>query len=426
MKANLKPVNSKHEILTPDYELSIANVKSTLLKLLGVELPKDFYTFFEKSEFRKHITDLNLHDTNIQVLLIVDTVGINQLKTFFPRIATIHNELGGFQLSSVFPTVTSSALVSIYTGKPPFKHGILGQKIYFSELGAIVNTLEYTASSGKDLLFKAGVNPKALMWTDRLSDISVDEEIKFVELSHSHILNTGLSRFLYEDIDCYGYQTIIDGFSKLYQIVEKYKDEKCIISFYLGDFDHLGHVHGSHSWEYSIHASYFERTFILTIKKLRDLSNVAVSFVSDHGGVSLGKIVEFSKSDLDKINELTRMRVGKSGRVLHFYLKNSKHENELLTFLESKIGELGVIVGYEWLRKNRIIRKSEVKDDKIRCRVGDYVLIPSSNTSVKFEYSSKHEILKPEMGSHGGLTHEELLVPYFIAPVSEVARLLEV
>ncbi len=426
MKANIKPVNSKYEIMTPDYELSIANVKPTLLKLLGVELPKGFYTFFEKSEFRKHVEDVNLHGTNVQVLLIVDTVGVNQLKTFFPRIAAIHSELGGFHLSSVFPTVTSSALVSIYTGKPPFKHGVLGQKIYFGELGAIVNTLEYTASSGKDLLFKAGVNPKALMWADRLSDLFMDEKVKFVELSHSHILNTGLSRFLYGDVDCYGYQTIIDGFSKLYQIVEKYKDETCIVSFYLGDFDHLGHVHGSHSWEYSMHASYFEKAFILTIKKLRGLPNVAVSFVSDHGGVSLGKIVEFSKSDLDRINEFTGMRVGKSGRVLHFYLKNQKHEDELLSFLESKIGEFGVIVEYEWLKKNRIIRKGEVKDGKIRCRLGDYVLIPSGNVSIRFEHSGRHEMLRPEMGSHGGLTHGELLVPYFIAPVSEVARLLEV
>lgn len=62
----------------------------------------------------------------------------------------------------------------------------------------------------------------------------------------------------------------------------------------------------------------------------------------------------------------------------------------------------------------------------MRNRVGDYVLIPSGNVSIKFESGGKHEMLRPEMGGHGGLTREELLVPYFIAPVSEVARLLEV
>jgi len=424
LNANLRIIDQKHEIYTPDYVFSVSYVKTTILDLLSVELPKNYRTFLENQKFKKHASDFNLFDANVHILIIVDAVGLDQFKTCFPVISKIHKALGGFTLSSVFPTVTSSVLTSIYTGKHPFEHGIIGHKVYFRELGAILNTLEYTASSGKDLLYKAGVDAKALMWAERLSDY-FNDDVKFVELAHSHIINTGLSRFLYENVTCYGYQTITDGFSKLIQIVEKFKDEKTVVSFYIGDFDHLGHVHGPHSWEYNFHASYFEEIFVKTLKMLKDLPNVALSFVSDHGGISLAKVIEFSKSELDKIKELTGVRVGRSGRILHFYLSNGDEEG-FIEFTESKINGWGMLVSYKWLKKHHIIGKSLTGDRELKTRIGDYVLIASKNISFRFDSKEKLEMLKPEMGGHGGLTREELLVPYFISPVSEVARLLEV
>ena len=132
------------EQIPPDYSRSICSVLPTALNAIGVKLPGGYRLLDIPKISRKKYDRL--------FFFFLDSLGLEACKKsggLFSRLFKPH----GVSLTSVFPSITSTALCSIYTGLPPARHGILGHKIYFDEIRSVVDVLRMeTPAAGRSLI----------------------------------------------------------------------------------------------------------------------------------------------------------------------------------------------------------------------------------------------------------------------------------
>jgi len=77
------------------------------------------------------------------VLVLLDALGLSTLWWHRERAEwMLHNASETRILSSVAPSTTATALVSLATGTVPAVHGVSGYRVYLKELGSIVKTFE--------------------------------------------------------------------------------------------------------------------------------------------------------------------------------------------------------------------------------------------------------------------------------------------
>jgi predicted AlkP superfamily pyrophosphatase or phosphodiesterase len=376
------------------------------------------------------------------VVILVDTLGFTKLQEvsnwLFPIVKS-----QGFQLSSTCPTITSTCLMSAHTGLTPCEHGIVGHKIYIPEYDNIIDFLKMSPIDFKtrDSLMKSGINYHKLSWSPSLYDLMDRNLIAHVGLVHHRILNTGLSNLLVDpkirtDI---GYANMIDLFSKAKKIIKnkskgKISQPKMLLNIYIGYLDELSHLYGPNSQEYLAGFHYFEIRLLEFIKALEKngLSEKTTFFLfSDHGQVTIDKILAFTKKDIEHLSRYLSFRPGRSGRAIHFYIK-PEFLDEAKNFLSNFIGDKGFVYNFHDVvdflgcpaSNNHNIKRLQERfgDLIIFLKPGYHLDLPKPKKEKKLDWIDRLMSPTVKFGSHGSLTLDELVVPCLASNVSKIAQ----
>ena len=113
-----------NKIMLPNYNKSILNLITSILKKYNVT--SDFSELTEIKEL------INKNYNNI-VLVILDGMGENILTNNSPKGLFNRNKL--CNITSVFPTTTTAAMTTYYSGKPPIETAWIAWTQYFKEYG---------------------------------------------------------------------------------------------------------------------------------------------------------------------------------------------------------------------------------------------------------------------------------------------------
>jgi predicted AlkP superfamily pyrophosphatase or phosphodiesterase len=149
------------EFIYPCYEnYCFSNIPSAILYLFGLRKNSSFSGILDKAE----ITPANSKKV---VVLLIDGFGYKQLLKYAEKYVFLKrfNEKGVVApITTVFPSTTAATLTTINSGLTPQEHGLPEWRVYFDELDKIIVTLPFTplGEEGKDILLKAGVDPKIL------------------------------------------------------------------------------------------------------------------------------------------------------------------------------------------------------------------------------------------------------------------------
>lgn len=409
-------------LFKPNYKRCIHMVLPTALSFLGFRLPEKEYAFLsDNKSLRKSMEDSSCFDVEKVIIVVADSVGVGQFrKSSF--LADIYRELNGFQLSSVFPTITSTALSSIHLAATPGVHGIFGHKIFFKELGAVVDTLKMSTLSygARDALVRVGIDVRALTYCTSPYDLVEQQGIQHVELLEDEIAGTGLSNMIYKKQVAHGFNNLIDAFSMARRVLEEHNGKKVILNLYTGILDSLSHKYGPYSEEYAIGMRFLEDNIRRMIQSLRDdiAEKTTFIFLSDHGQDPIDAKLEiaFSKDEIEGLGKLLRAPIGKSGRVLHFYSRKDS-EDELMKVLHDKIGEQGYLLTFEEAVRNLVGRT--VNLEMSRLRLGDILVVLKSGVNAEIKREEfRNEWEEQFCGSHGSTTLNELTVPFVSGRVS--------
>ena len=148
----------KKELVLPNYNNSILNTITSILKHYNVETSHKSLEILDKR--------LEKNYKNV-VLLVLDGMGEHILKKLSPNGYFAQNELTC--VTSVFPSTTTAALTTYYSGKPPYETGWIAWSQYFKEYGRALDMLSHKESYKGEIIkdakidvFKTLVNYKTI------------------------------------------------------------------------------------------------------------------------------------------------------------------------------------------------------------------------------------------------------------------------
>ena len=125
----------KKNINLPDYNHCILNTITSILKYYNVKTNHNSLNSLDNI--------LNKQYKNV-VLLILDGMGEHILNNLSPNGFFANNKIDC--VTSVYPSTTTAALTTYYSGKPPYETGWIAWSQYFKEYGRPIDMLSHRES----------------------------------------------------------------------------------------------------------------------------------------------------------------------------------------------------------------------------------------------------------------------------------------
>ncbi len=377
------------ELVLPNYEHSILNLITSILKNYNVPT--------EHKSLKVLDERLNKKYKNV-VFLILDGMGEHILNNVSPNGFFMKNKIDC--ITSVYPSTTTAALTTYYSGKPPYETGWIAWSQYFKEYGRALDMLPHRESYNGDSIekakidvFKTVVNYKTIF--EQIEEAS--PEIKAYEITPSYSDKRSLRSIRADSID-----EIISSIKMLSNIPE----EKFIFA-YCDKPDSELHKFGTTSDEV--------KNFIQeTENKIENLSNViskdTILIISaDHGHKDIKQA--YTLLDYPEIQECLIMPPSLESRVVTFWVKEDMKE-----IFEERFNN--IFKGKFWLmKKEEFLDKHFLgygkKHPKIDDFIGNYIALSISDSIIRLEtFLADGKPVKKS--THCGLTKEEMEVPLII------------
>lgn len=393
----LKRIEDDTGGLRPHYErYSLIGVVGTIAELFGAEP-------WGPSLFK----ELGLKPAEKVVSFIVDGLGYLKLEELMEKGLV---DLSRFQsympITSVFPPTTTTALTSLSTGVSPIVHGVLGYRLYLPEVGAVVNMIKLsTPGAPNESAKNAGLDLERFVEVptiyERLNDIGV----KTVLFLPKYIVNSGLSGILYRGVsETVPYLSLSDLMYLIRGVLSQ--SGKLLLGVYWPLTDSVAHLYGPDSEPFEREVTFFFE--VLNRDLLEKAKGATVLVTADHGFVGIDPKADVIDCRSEPVmREMLLVPPVGDLRAAYFFLRKGK-KGELARYLQEKFpDEFLLMSSEEALGKG--LWGLETPDERVRVRIGD--LIALSQGKKLFLWPEGEEEFKLR-GMHGGITREELLVPF--------------
>ena len=399
----------------PDYGRALTRVMPTLFELLGVP-PNG------GPSLAGVLPAASPRSAQKVLLVCIDAFGFKELAGS-GRFKSLYPEYGTW-ITSVFPTITSCALSSLYQALPPARHGITGHVIWKDIPGAVVDMLRGHVIGAHASLEDAGFNLNGWKREPGLLDNPPGNGLNGYQILDRHIVGSGLSSFIYGQTSLVGSHGNVEALAKAGRILSDM--ERGWVGAYIHDLDTASHVMTGDSPESGLVVRHIEDALAHMAMTLPgDVAReTAVMVVADHGQSNITQRIPLYGEPLEWLGAHTRA-IGNSGRVMHVYLKAPDDEARVLAWLAEFIGNRGRVFPFEQAKGlTGPPLDSNTQDPEhdrwVRQSLGDLVVIledgwnwekrpPSPGSS---SYESRL------VSQHGALSWNEVFVPFLCAPLT--------
>ena len=394
--------------LHPVYNgLSILNLPASLSKWLGAgDLHHPAIDIPELDEFADGVEQV--------VCVLIDAVALHRFQQWISKpgskLATWTNRglLGA--LTSIVPSTTSAALTTLWTGRSPAEHGILGYEIFLKEYGLIANMITHAPASfdGRaGLLYSAGLDPEQFLPVETIGPHFQRADVDVHAFLHYGISGSGLSRMHYPAVNAHSFAHPSDLWIAVRTLANQSLDSKRLLWVYYGGVDGLSHRHGPDSEQAG--AEFLDFTNTMVGEFLEEISSTVspmtmVVLLADHGQLTTHKDPHYELGNHpDLVRRLHMMPTG---------------ENRL-PYLYTRPGQTAAVEEYlerTWPSAFTSLPSSHALEaglfgpgtpsPRSRDRLGDLTVI--THQDAYLWWAAKEN---PLIGRHGGVSQEEMLVP---------------
>ena len=379
----------KNDILMPDYNHSILGLITSILKYYNVETNHKSLEKIDKILEKKY---------NNIVFIVLDGLGENILNIVDSNGYFSENKID--LVTSVYPSTTTAALTTYYSGKPPFETGWIAWSQYFKEYGRAVDMLQHRESYLHEDLSKARMNvfENIVNYETIFEKIEkASPDVKAFELMPSYSDRRSRRSIRTDNID-----EIIDNI----ELLTKIPDKKFMMA-YSDKPDGLLHKYGTTSTEVKEFVLEAETKIKNLREKLDDDTLIIVS--ADHGHKDIDKY--YSILDYPKILDCLFMPISFESRFVGFWVKEDKKKEFEEEFNKEFGEEFWLLKKEEFLEKN-FLGFGE-KHPKVDDFLGNYVAISTAGSMIQIEtFLVEGKGLKKS--THCGLSREEMEVPIFV------------
>lgn len=376
-------------IILPNYDHSILNTITSILKYYNVETNHKSLEKLDKELQKKY--------KNV-VFMILDGMGEHILTPISPKGYFKQNELEC--VTSVYPSTTTAALTTYYSGKPPYETGWIAWSQYFKEYGRALDMLKHKESyKGEDIKgAKIDVFKEIVNYTPIFEQIEkASPNVKAYELEPTYTDKRAKRSIRADNID-----EIIENIEMLCEN----PGEKFILA-YCDNPDGLLHKYGTDSIEVS---NYIKETEQKIEKMCENLDEETIVIISaDHGHKNIEKA--YTMLDYPEIQECLILPPSLESRTIAFWVKEDM-KNQFEERFNSVFGkEFLLMTKEEFLQKNLL--GFGKKHPKIDDFIGNYIAMSTSSSIIRIEtFLADGKPVKKS--THCGLTKEEMEVPLIV------------
>jgi hypothetical protein len=363
--------------------------------------------------------DTLVGDAKKVVLVLLDALSFSRFKEWMSSSSLENSFLEGgslFPLTSVTPSTTSTALTTIWTGRSPAEHGILGYELFLREFGMVANMITHSPAAlakPAGMLYQAGFNPEKALPVPNLGPQLSSAGVETFALLPRHIMYSGLSRMHYPQVDIYGYTTVRDLWHGAKQLFDLPLPNRRLIWIYFDALDALSHQYGPD-------ADQVRTEFLTFMQSMRDILIDGISapvggrsilmIISDHGQISTPDNPHFDLSKHPSLTNCLHMQPAGEHRLAYLYIRPGQKE------------AVREYVDRTWPRAFQTLDSSYALElglfgpgdpaDEARFRIGDQIVLSNANNYLWWSNQPN-----PLRGRHGGLSTDEMLIPLFTLPL---------
>lgn len=396
---------------------SILNLPSTISQLLGAG---DFGTAPLADDA------LAARDVPVQrvIFILMDALSLHRIRQWIgegrlPAWEKLAEEGSLSALTSISPSTTCAAITSLWTGRPPAWHGISGYEMWLKQYGVVANMIEHRPmnfNSPAGSLAQAGFDPETFLPTKEkeaqaLGTHLAHNGIETHVFQHYSIAHSGLSRMFMQDSAIHPISTAADLWIDVRRLVEAQAERKQYIWVYWDEVDRLSHFYGPDderpAAEFASFSSAFERTFLEPLKASARQGTFII-LAADHGQIHTRKDPHYDlRNHPNLVRRLHILPTGEN-RLVYLYPRSGQIE-AVREYIERTWPNQFTILESEYALHHGLLGPGELHPD-LGDRCGDLML--AARGDAYLWWGSKEN---PLIGRHGGLSHDEMLVPLLSA-----------
>ena len=378
-------------IVLPNYNHSILGTITSILKYYKVD------TKHKSSEKIDEI--LNEKEYKNVIFLILDGLGEQILNKISLNGILNKNKIDC--VTSVYPSTTTAALTTYYSGCPPYETGWIAWSQYFKEYGRALDMFSHKESyMGETLkkplidVYKTIVNYESIF--DKIEKSSPD--VKAYEIEPDYAERRAKRSLKANNID-----ELIMYINDLCTM----PDRKFILA-YSDNPDGLLHKYGTTSEEVK---NFVKETEEKIGKMVKNFGNDTILIISaDHGHKDIDKA--YSLNDFPEIRECLIMPESLESRSLTFWVKEDMKDTFVQRFNKIFKDEFWLMTKDEFLNKYHFLGYGD-KHYKIDDFLGNYMALSVAGSIIRIEtFLAEGKPVKKS--THCGLTKDEMEVPVIV------------
>lgn len=379
----------KEEIVLPNYEHCILNTITSILRYYQVETKHTSLKTLDEKLKKKY--------QNV-VFLLLDGLGEHILKKHSPNGYLVKNEMEC--VTSVYPSTTTAALTTYYSGKPPYETGWIAWSQYFKEYGRALDMLSHRES----YLGETIKNPKMDVFQSIVNYETIYEQIEKAspQVKVFEIMPEYCEKKTNKSLRANNIDEIIENLETICQLPA----EKFVFA-YCDNPDALLHMNGTASEEVKEFIQETEKKIERLVENLPEDTILIIS--ADHGHKDIEK--SYTLLDYPQIQECLIQPASLESRTLSFWVKEEMKEIFVERFNKEFGEEFWLMTKEEFLAKN-FLGFGE-KHQKIDDFIGNYIALSISGSIIRLE-TFLAEGKKIKKSTHCGLSKEEMEVPVIV------------
>lgn len=376
----------------PDYSgNSIVNLMSSVRAMYGSEYLYPLLDDFDISPFK---------DKNI-VFIIIDGLGYDFLMEYGGNTFLKKHTLR--KMTSVFPSSTASAYISLATGVAPQQHGLTGWFMFLRETGILTSILPFLTKAGgiplTNISFSDVCDQDSVFTGLNAFSYSIIHE-SYINSQCSGVITKGSKRKSYADLN---------GFIKKIENALDFNDKRKFVFAYWDQLDKISHGKGVKSPEALEHFRMLDNEISNLASSLAK-RNTSLIIVSDHGMIDSTEEHVVKLSDHPALSDTLSLPLSGEPRVAYCYVKpgmSSEFESYVLKNLNDYC---------DMYKSSDLIEKNLFglfePNKRLHQRIGDYTLIMKENYMIREQLSGQK--LTEFKGIHGSVSSEEMYVPLIV------------
>jgi hypothetical protein len=288
---------------------------------------------------------------------------------------------------------------------------MVGYELWLKEFGVVANMIQHSPFNLPGNLEKAGFKPEEALPGPTLGRHLAGQGIKSYAFQHFMIARSALSRVFLKDVHVHAFGTAVELAVNLRNLVESRPLERQFIGVYWGQVDRLSHEYGPDDERPAGEFAHFTRALeehFLNELSLESRKGTLLVLTADHGQITTQKDQYFDlKSHPNLARRLPILPTGEN-RLIYFNIRPGQVE-AVREYIDRVFMHRFIQLNPEYVVGKGLFGPGH-PHPQLRDRLGDLLAIAKGDSYLWWSQKKN-----PIIGRHGGISHEEMLVPFLVA-----------